>query len=172
MDKTVTFIACYLACHLLAYAVVLRRIPYFRTETGIFLAHAVSYLALLFAVVAQSVAGRGGAHTAGPHLALALSLHGIYSLSFLELWSLTQGSFSLSILDRVAGARAPVTFEDIARLGEIGAVKRSARNGGLLSLGLLRQAPGGGVKLTAAGSACARLVQLLLWLAGGRALNR
>ena len=172
MDPTVALIAGYLACHLVVYAVALRWIPRLRTESGIFLSHAVSFVALLCGVALQAFLGLGGPGLAVPHLVLALSLHGIYSLSFLELWSLTQGSYSLAILGAVARTRTPATLQSLASLSAIGPMKRSARNSGLVSLGLLRPTADGRTALTLAGSIGAHLVRILLWFSGGRALNR
>jgi hypothetical protein len=172
VDQTFDFVAAYLACHLLAYAAVFRRVAWLRTERGIFLLHAVSFLAFGCGLALQALLGGGAPGLAAPHLVLALSLHGIYSLSFLELWSLTQGSYSLAILALVARSRTAATPQALASLGAIGPMKKSARAGGLASLGLLRQSPGGGATLTPAGAAVARLVRALLWFSGGRALNR
>src|SRR5271170_8479003 len=104
VDPTAALVSAYLACHLVAYALVLRWIPFFRTEFGIFALHVASFLGLLAAVALRPTNGPG---LAAPRIVLGMSLHGIYSLSFLELWSLTQGSYSLAILERVAGSRVP-----------------------------------------------------------------
>jgi len=169
VDPTAALVCAYLVCHLVAYTLVLRWIPFFRTEFGIFALHATSFLGLLAAVALRSPNGPG---PAAPHIVLALSLHGIYSLSFLELWSLTQGSYSLAILDRVAASGVPVTLQAVAPLYAIGPTKRSARSTALVSLRLLRPAANGGTALTPLGSLAARIVRFLLWFSGGRPLNR
>jgi hypothetical protein len=171
VDPTFAFIFAYLACHLAAYAVAFRWMRYFRTETGIFALHAASFLGLLGAVAANAQGAPDGPGLAAPRIALALSLHGIYSLSFLELWSLTQGSYSLSILDLVARSRDPVALGAVAPLHAIGPAKQSARSAALVSLRLLRPV-GAGTELTPLGSLAARLVRALLWFSGGRPLNR
>ncbi len=172
MDPTVALILGYLACNLLGYTVVFRLIPFFRTEIGILLAHVVSFVVLVSLVTAQAVLGPDGLWIELPRITLAVSLHGIYSLSFLELWSLTQGSYSLSILELVAGSRNPVTLQGIEPLGAIGPVKRSSRNAALVSLRLLRDTGDGKPRLTPAGHVCATGIRWLLWFSGGRGLNR
>ena len=162
----------YLACNFIAYTAIFRLIPFFRTETGILLAHVVSFGVLVSLVTAQAIMGADGLQFDLPRVALAFSLHGIYSLSFLELWSLTQGSYSLSILELVAGARHPVSLQAIEPLCAIGPVKRSSRNAALVSLRLLRETGDGKTRLTAAGYFCATGIRWLLWFSGGRGLNR
>jgi hypothetical protein len=172
VDPTVALIVGYLACNFLAYTVVFRLIPFFRTELGILLAHVVSFVVLVSLVTAQAVLGSDGLRIVLPQIALAFSLHGIYSLSFLELWSLTQGSYSLSILELVAGARHPVSLQVIEPLCAIGPVKRTSRNSNLISLRLLRDTGDGKTRLTPAGHVCATGIRWLLWFSGGRGLNR
>ena len=97
-------IAAYLAAHFAAYVVVLRHRAGLRSEKGIFLYHFASAVfaglaGVAFAVLEPDRFGLSG-------LVLVLSLHGIYSLSFLELWSLAQGGYSLSIIASVAQAEA------------------------------------------------------------------
>lgn len=170
MDPTIALIGAYLAIHLIAYTAVFRRIAFFRTELGVFLLHLVSFLVLLGAAALLPRGGAGG-DVVFTHVILAASLHGIYSISFLEVWSLTQGSYSLSILDLVARSRVPATLQSIAPLHAVGPRKRTARNAGLVSLHLLQPAPGGRTTLTAFGQVAARLIRFLLWFSGGRPLN-
>lgn len=172
MNPTIEFILGYLACHFLAYAAYFRWIPFFRTELGVFLLHAISFAVFLCIVAMLPVFGVGITGLWAPHLALALSLHGIYSLSFLEAWSLTQGSYSLSILSAIAHERSPMSLNTIAPLCAIGKEKRSARNAVLVSLGLVSLGTNGGATLTGAGCVCARLIRFLLKFTGGRGLNR
>jgi hypothetical protein len=172
VDPIVALIFGYLACNFLAYTVIFRLIPFFRTESGIFLAHVVSFVVLVSLVSAQAVLGSEGLWINLPRITLAFSLHGIYSLSFLELWSLTQGSYSLSILGLVAGAGRPVNLQVIEPLCAIGPVKRTSRNAALVSFRLLRKTGDGKTRLTPAGHFCATGIRWLLWFSGGRGLNR
>jgi hypothetical protein len=172
MDPIVEMIAGYLACHILAYIVVFRKMAPFRTEKGIFSLHAVSYL--IFAAALALMVYRDGQRRdlAAPYLALGLSLHGIYSLSFLELWSLTQGSYSLTILSLIASNPGRATLDTILPLCAIGSEKEKARTSILESLGLIRPISGAQTVLTFKGSLSARLVRLVYWFTDGRSLNR
>jgi hypothetical protein len=140
-------------------AVAVRHIPFFRTERGIFLYHAVS--ATLF-----SIAALGTCVIAFNDVTLAVTLglvaaHGIYSLSFLELWSLAQGSFSIGI---IAGAqsgsslsRAPL-IESFARIGDH---KKCNRLATLSKLGLIEHHDGSWM-LTSRGVLLGKLLASLL----------
>ena len=88
----------WLACHFLIYAAVLRDMPLFQTERGIFLYHLTSAAVFMAAaLVILPIRRDGEAFSVASALVAA---HGIYSISFLELWSLAQGSYSLSIMGR------------------------------------------------------------------------
>jgi len=78
-------IAAYLAVHFAAYVLVLRHRAGLRSEKGIFLYHLASAVFAGLAGVAFAVFEPDRFGLSG--LVLVLSLHGIYSLSFLELWS-------------------------------------------------------------------------------------
>lgn len=127
----------YLGTHLLFYILVLRHTLLFSREKVIFFYHASSALAMvcillgIFAIVPQS----GNLISAVG----VMSLHGIYSLSFLELWSLAEGSYSLTILDRVDAAQAEGVGINLAELQRIGASKKKNRIEGLQRLRLVRR---------------------------------
>jgi hypothetical protein len=128
--------ALYLGVHFLVYILVLRYVQCFSFEKTIFLYHALSALALggLLAILTflmRSV-------TLASPVAL-MSLHGIYSLSFLELWSLTQGSYSLSILTHVDDAKSVGMPLGLAELRGVGAWKKRGRIESLQRLWLLRR---------------------------------
>jgi hypothetical protein len=125
----------YLAAHLAAYVVFVRHQAGLRSEKGIFLYHFASAVfagltGAVFAVLEPEGFGLSG-------LVLAVSLHGIYSVSFLELWSLAQGGYSLSILASVARAKASGTEPDVLALAAIGAAKQGDRLAVLEKLGLV-----------------------------------
>ena len=110
-------IAAYLAAHFATYVVALRHWAALRSEKGIFLYHFgsavfVGLAGVTFAVLEPDRFGLSG-------LVLVLSLHGIYSLSFLELWSLAQGGYSLSIIASVAQAEASGKEPDFLALAAI-----------------------------------------------------
>ena len=131
-------IVAYLAAHFAAYAVVLRHRVGLRSEKGIFLYHFTSAAFAGLAGVAFAVLEPHRFGVSG--LVLVLSLHGIYSLSFLELWSLAQGGYSLSIIARVAQAEASGVEPDFLALAAIGESKQEGRVAALERLGLVARA--------------------------------
>jgi hypothetical protein len=148
----------YLAAHLAAYVAILRHHPGLRSEKGIFLYHLgsavfVGLAGAVFAVLEPDRFGLSG-------LVLVLSLHGIYSLSFLELWSLAQGGYSLSIIGEVARAAASGTQPNFSALAAIGEAKQDDRVVALEKLGLVART-GGRIALTARGSRVALLLHAL-----------
>lgn len=163
-----SLIPAYLVMHLAVYAVWLRHRDTYRQERPIFLYHLASWFlgAGAFTILGGALQGWTAA---GMMLVLVGSLHGIYSLSFLELWSLSQGSYSLSILTAVE--RDP-TLEslrpDAARLRAIGQQKREARLVSLQRLGLLNPQEAA----TPPGRLVAALISGIITLSNGRNLNR
>ena len=151
-------IAAYLAAHFAAYVVVLRHQASLRSEKGIFLYHFASAVFVglagaVFAVLEPDRFGLSG-------LVLVLSLHGIYSLSFLELWSLAQGGYSLSIIASVAQAEASGGEPDFLALAAIGEAKQDDRVAALERLGLI-SGRGGRITLTVRGRGIAFLLHAL-----------
>jgi hypothetical protein len=127
----------YLAAHLALYVVKLRDLPAFSQEGTIFGYHfwsavLVGVLAVLGFLLAPS-------STSAAVAAAAIAAHGIYSTSFLELWSLAEGGYSLSILRLLKRAREAGQTVDLATLHAIGAQKKGNRVQGLLKLHLVRQ---------------------------------
>lgn len=149
---------CYLTCHLLLYVIVLRRLAAFSRETGIFRYHLISVL-VVGSVVAVAVATRSREVDLATAVGV-LSLHGIYSMSFLELWSLAQGGYSLSILEETGHEGMPTqSSEHASILHQIGASKTQNRVDTLEKLRLVR-GQGGVIDLTPFG----RLVADALWI--------
>jgi hypothetical protein len=150
----------YFAAHLLLYAVVLRRLPAFRREGVIFAYHALSAVAVTLSVVVGWLVGQGF----DLEWAVAIvGLHGLYSVTFLELWSLAEGGYSLQILEGLAGAERRGEPADVEALRAIGAAKQGNRLAGLASIGLVRY-EGSRVALTGIGRAVASVFALLAWL--------
>lgn len=173
MPSPILLIAGFIACHFLAYGLVFRHIRYFQTETGIFRLHAWSFFIIELALVTLRLCPiLGNTQIGAPLFIFAGSLHGIYSLSFLELWSLTEGSFSLSIINHVAQAKGTCSLQSLVPLSSIGAQKTSSRVSSLTSAGLLRPKSGAGSELTRFGAFAALCIRLLLWFSGGRGLNQ
>jgi hypothetical protein len=100
---------------------------------------------------------------------LAVGLHGIYSLSFLELWSLTEGSYSLSLLMRINSSETGITVEQLSGLKNIGTTKLAARHESLRRLGLVSDDPV--FALTCQGRVCSRLLTFVIWLSNGQTMN-
>ena len=118
-----------IAIHACLYVLWLRRRVWFGQERGILLCHAVSFTLLTFGLVAYILQiDRDWLTGAG-----ALCLHGIYSLSFLELWALSEGGFSLAILRVVESQRtSPTDIEEA--FTALADQKRNGRLQGLVGL--------------------------------------
>jgi hypothetical protein len=153
--------AIYLAAHLLLYIAVLRQRPAFRQEKVIFAYHALSAVGVTLAVLVEPLVL--GTPFDLQWIIAIVGLHGIYSVSFLELWSLAEGGYSLQILEGLDRAERRGEPADLEALRAIGAAKQGNRLTGLASVGLVRQA-GGRVELTAAGRLLASVFALLGWL--------
>ena len=152
--------------HLIVYLVFVRRQPAFRRERVIFLYHAASFLAVA-AVLAFVLALTGGAAALLPAAAIVLAVHGMYSLTFLELWSLSEGGYSLAILRRAADGPEAVELASLLGLAAVGIQKRTVRLQHLADLGLVDQL-GPAWRLTARGRLATSAIKAVSWLAGVR----
>jgi hypothetical protein len=97
----------------------------------------------------------------------SVALHCIYSLSFLELWSLAEGGYSLAILreiDRASRAGEAVRFDTLHSIGE---QKRAGRLESLAIKRLVKQRDGI-CALTGAGRAVASGLRIFRVLANLR----
>jgi hypothetical protein len=158
----------YLALHLAAYVVKLRDLPAFGQEATIFGYHLwsavlVSGLSLVAWLSAPSMERFAVA-------VAAISLHGIYSTSFLELWSLAEGGYSLSILRLLRDARLTGRVVEATTLQAIGARKKGSRLQGVLKLRLARE-HGEQFELTPLGQAVAHVFAAVAWAADLRELG-
>lgn len=153
--------ALYIVLHLVLYFVVLRHLQAFRSERTIFLYHAlsafgVSAVAVLSLFVPDSdvdlvwVIG-------------IVALHGVYSTTFLEIWSLAEGGYSLQILEHIERANRLGQEPDAEALRAIGIAKQGNRLAGLVSIGLVQQEVDR-VSLTPRGRVVASCFALLAWL--------
>ncbi len=155
----------YLAAHLILYFAVLRHLPAFRAERTIFLYHALSAIGVsLVVLIGLFVPGSGTDLT---WAVAVIALHGVYSTTFLELWSLAEGGYSLQILEHVERAERLGQAPDAEALRAIGIAKQGNRLAGLASIGLVRQEDGR-VSLTAAGRLVAACFAFLAWLTNVR----
>lgn len=155
----------YLLLHFAIYAVVLRRRPLFHRELPIFLYH----------VLPASLAAIGavGSIIAEPSVDLLLqavwivAIQGMYSLSFLELWALSQGGYSIHILSRHESSYRNGTLAEPTGLDQFGAAKKGDRLRGLRHLRLIRAVPGG-YGLSTAGRVVAGFLNVVRWVANVR----
>jgi hypothetical protein len=152
----------YLGFHFLLYICILRNQPFFQSERGIFLYHFWSAAVFSMAALATGMAHFGDAAIATSFGLIAA--HGIYSTSFLELWSLAQGSYSISILTGVAvrGTLQRARLIDI--FTQIGNSKKSDRLS-VLSKSSLAYHDDGYWRLSSRGRLLAKVLSVLLWLA-------
>jgi hypothetical protein len=163
MNTIVVAAVTHVAMHLIVYKVLLAlRVTFIRTERGIFLYHLLSFLlmAAILPWLSEDMA---------LSLMLAVGLHGLYSLSFLEVWSLTQGSYSLSLIEIIH--RSPAARpETITASITIGAEKTQGRTEDLAKMGLVRH-EGTTVKLTAIGKIAALIFGSFLRFTNGTPFN-
>lgn len=155
-------ILAYFVIHFALYALWARNLGASSTERGIFLYHAISAACgttLLIALSATSLE-----FDALVHVMVFASAHGIYSLTFLELWSLSQISFSREILACVAKHGAIPRNTTPSELRRIGDTKKAGRIDSLLRLGLLRSERET-IGLTVKGVVVAKTLRLMAWIA-------
>ena len=150
-----------MAAHLVLYFAVLRHLPTFRAERTIFLYHALSAIGVSLVVVASLFVPGSGVDLTWAIAVIAL--HGIYSTTFLEVWSLADGGYSLQILEHLERADRRGEEPDPEALRAIGVAKQGDRLAGLASIGLVQQ-EAGRTALTPAGRAVASCFALLAWL--------
>lgn len=116
--------AMWIALHLAGYFFVLRLIERLNDEKVIVIYHLSSWSLLCCGLIVTGFL-RGFAELMTPSVA-ALSLHGIYSMIFWEIWGSSEGGFSLRIMNQVDRGR--VTRDDLLEFFEkLGREKRSSR---------------------------------------------
>ncbi|MDQ6670578.1 MAG: hypothetical protein M3069_07455 [Chloroflexota bacterium] len=158
----------YLVLHFGLYVLKLRNLPAFSQESTIFGYHFWSAAGLSMAAIIAWLADPSRETAA--LAAAAISAHGIYSTSFLELWSLSEGGYSLSILRLLTNAKAAGSVVEAGVLHEIGARKKGNRVHGLLKLKLARQHDNR-FELTVLGRAVAAVFSGIAWAANLRELG-
>lgn len=152
----------WLACHFLIYVAVLRNMHLFQTEKGIFLYHLSSAAVFAAAALVIFLIRRDG--EAFSVACTLVAAHGMYSISFLELWSLAQGSYSLSIMGQGRSDRIPSRDELVDSFSRIGNAKKEDRLTSLEGSQLIRL-EGDHWKLSGSGAIVASMLRSLLWLA-------
>ena len=156
----------YLLLHAGLYFVTRRDRPELRSEKGIFWYH-VGSAAIVTGALAIWALVTGGAEAWTWFVAVVM-LHGIYSLSFLELWALADDSYSVAIMEIVdqSGTAGGATL--IRGLEAIGMSKQTSRLDALQAIGLIRQGPDGAFALISKGRVAVGLGRALLFLANVR----
>lgn len=156
----------YLFAHFFLYVFILRHRVLFGTEKGIFLFHFIS--AAMFVLASIAVFLVRCTDEVFSVACVLVAAHGIYSISFLELWSLAQGSYSLSILGRRKHKdKAIARSQLVESLSEIGGSKKVDRLAGLRGFHLVHL-DAGCWKLNSSGASIAAMLRGLLWLANIR----
>ncbi len=93
---------------------------------------------------------------------IAYGASAVYALSFLELWSLAQGSYSLQLLQAM-GAQTPVNPYGIG--SAIGHEKQTSRIDGMIAMGLMQE-KNGLLEISFKGRLIALFTELLVLPAG------
>lgn len=150
--------ALYVIGHAVVYLAVLRHLRSFRRERSIFLYHLVAFgILLLAAALAWLAVPAAPMITAGIG---ALALHTIYSMSFLELWSLSQISYSIALLDAI-GAEPGVSMATLTRrFADTGDEKKRSRLSSLRGFRLITT-DDGNAALTSSGRVVAAALSAL-----------
>jgi hypothetical protein len=155
LDMHWILLAGFIAAHVLAYIAVFRHLKVFAAERTIAIYHGLAFAAV-FAFARGTI---GFAASCG-----LLALQYVYSLSFLELWTLAEGSYSLQILLRVSRQASISREEILASCEAIGADKKRNRLHDLQSLRLIAEDPDGTVKISAMGRMLVDTLSLIMRL--------
>jgi len=156
------FCGSYLAVHFLLYFALRRFFQLFVTERGILLYHLGS--AFAFTGAAGYLAITTTSSDGWAWFVVAVMMHGIYSLSFLELWALADDSYSLRILASIEAAQDRSEQNLIGELSAIGVRKQKSRLNHLAELGLVRRVSDEEIALTGIGRGVVFCAKILLFL--------
>jgi hypothetical protein len=136
-ESLLRLVLIYVALHFMLYVVVLRHHAAFGHEATIFGYHFWSAMLVSLGSLLCWLVFRDSVVFAA--VVAAVCIHGVYSISFLELWSLSEGGYSLSVLRLVKHARDEGRTIDRGALLDIGNAKKGNRVQGLLKLRLVRR---------------------------------
>ncbi|MBY0527545.1 MAG: hypothetical protein K2R98_29380 [Gemmataceae bacterium] len=150
----------YLGAHLTLYLVLCRHLAAFQRERVIFLYHALP-AACVAALCAAAVLDWPSVDTLAQAV-IVVGIQGIYSLSFLELWSLSQIGYSLGILMAFEAGRQSGDTPDLRPFEAMGEQKKAGRIEGLTRLGLVN-AEGQTLQLTPLGKIGTAALRALGW---------
>ena len=145
----------YIACHFLLFLGISRWPGFLWSERGIFLFHFASVLLVAAGLPVLGFFGIGAASLA--RVIGAGALHGIYSLTVIEVWLLSEGGYTLRILGELA-RRGSLEAEMLTQaFVDVSARKKRGRLDSLASAGLVRSA-GNTVELTRRGRIVADVI--------------
>ncbi len=131
--------AAWIALHFILFVALVRHLRVVRSEKGILLYHILSCACVGLGVVAWGVVT--GSEAMLSALLAAAGLHGMYSMSFLAMWSSAEGGFSLRMMKALE--HGPRTRQDVmAEFVSLGDSKRSTRLAVLERAGWIRQQDG------------------------------
>lgn len=148
----------YVGVHFAMYILAFRQLRWFSKEAVIFGYQAVSFW--VHPLVLYGCGVRSDDWVSA--LVGSWALHGIYSLSFLELWSLSEGSYSIQMLDRVERSGGVVEGGDFSDLEAIGSTKKQVRLESLVRLGLIERV-GNRYEARARGRLMGAFLRALVW---------
>lgn len=130
-----------MVAHLLLYLSGLKRSHRLRAESSILLYHVASFVLVGGSGLLAWWRAGGGTGESLAEFVAAISLHGIYSMSFLALWSSAQGGYSFHMMKALhAGPWVRGDFvEEFVRTGDD---KRGNRLESLAGAGLIAEDQG------------------------------
>ena len=156
----------YIAAHAGLYFVALRKGPALSSEKGIFFYHFISAMVVCAGTFVWVVAT--GGTDAWAWFVSVVMLHGIYSLSLLELWALADDSYSLAMMEAIHRRGTERGEALVQGLETIGTRKQSLRLDSLKRIGVLDEASDGAISLTSTGRAVYFFGRGLLFLVNVR----
>lgn len=151
-------IICYLTFHFASFVFIFRHQPRFRTEGGVFLLHVVSAVTLIFIMLVWFCLSPS--QTRFAFVAGAGAAHGIYSLSFLEIWALSDGGYSLRVLSAVVSRGRSTVAKLEVHFAALSSEKKEGRLDSLIHLGLV-QKESNAYALTPRGQVVAKFIAVI-----------
>jgi len=126
------------------------------SELRILAFHSSSFAIYIAIVITWYMLGGSGTIASG-----VVAIHCLYSVSFLEIWSLTEGSYALSIMREIY-TREKVSIPSISsEFSAVGDEKRRSRLQFLIRIGLVAKHPDRQLELTAIGVVVACILRAL-----------
>ena len=131
-------VALLVLAHGAVYVAVLRHRPTFATSSAVFLYHLIFSGSTAILVTAWLILTNPA--DAGATGVACVSLLGIYSISFLELWALADGGYSVAILRYLEASPGADEDQCIAHFSRLGIAKQQQRLASIVTLGFARHA--------------------------------